>query len=226
MPAAGMIDDLLAISGLQHYAYCPRQWALIHIEEQWAESFFTADGQAFHKKSHDSSARERRGDLLIVRGLPVVSQKLGVTGVCDVVEFHRSPDGISIFGEEGLWLPYPVEYKRGSPKEHNADALQLCCQAMCLEEQLLCRIKEGSLFYGEPRRRQRISLDEDLRAEVRQALLEMQQLYQRGHTPRAKASKRCSACSLKELCLPKLPKQSSVKDYLQSGLGELQCENY
>lgn len=216
-----MTDDLLAISGLQHFLYCPRQWALIHVEQQWAESYFTADGQAFHKKTHDSTQRERRGDLLIVRGLPVTSRTLGVTGVCDVVEFHRDPEGVSIFGEEGTWLPYPVEYKRGRPKEHDADALQLCCQAMCLEEQLLCRIPEGSLFYGETRRRQRVALDDTLRGQVRQALEQMKTLYERGTTPNVKAAKRCSACSLKELCLPMRPRQMPVSEYLAMGLEDV-----
>ena len=216
----GKEKEYLQLSGLQHYFYCPRQWALIHIEQQWAESYFTADGQAFHRRTHDSAQRERRGDVLIVRGLPVSSKTLGVSGVCDVVEIHRSADGISIYGEQGLWQPYPVEYKRGSPKEHNADALQLCCQAMCLEEQLLCRIPEGSLFYGETRSRQRVTLDEALRGQVRETLAQMRQLYARGHTPNAKPSKRCTGCSLKELCLPRLQKQPSVADYLSEGLGD------
>lgn len=210
--------DPLAISGLQHFLYCPRQWALIHIEQQWAESYFTADGQAFHRKAHDGSQRERRGDLLIVRGLPVSSQKLGVSGVCDVVEFHRSPDGVALFGEDGLWMPYPVEYKRGKPKEHSADALQLCCQAMCLEEQLLCHIPEGSLFYGETRRRQPVLMDDSLRTLVTDSIRQMRQLYQRGTTPGAKPGKRCVSCSLQGLCLPRLPKQESVSSYLASGL--------
>lgn len=213
-----MSDELLAISGLQHYNYCPRQWALIHIEQQWSENYFTADGQAFHSRTHDSSQRERRGDTLIVRGLPVASQTLGMTGVCDVVEFHRSPDGIALHGETGLWQPYPIEYKRGRPKEHNADALQLCAQAICLEEQLLCRISEGSLFYGETRRRQRVELDDELRSQVIRVLEQMHRLFRRGHTPSVRPSKRCTACSLKELCLPKLSKQNSVSDYIAAGL--------
>lgn len=218
-------NEYLALSGLQHYYYCPRQWAMIHVEQQWAENYFTADGQTFHHRAHDGSQRERRGNVLTVRGLPVASQTLGVSGICDVVEFHLDSSGVSIFGEEGLWRPYPVEYKRGSPKEHNADAMQLCCQAMCLEEQLLCHIPEGSLFYGETRRRQRIALDEPLRRQVRETLAQMRQLYERGRTPKVKPSKRCAACSLKELCLPKLPKQMPVADYLASGLEEAPCEN-
>ncbi|MGN0478451.1 MAG: CRISPR-associated protein Cas4 [Hominenteromicrobium sp.] len=219
-----MSDQFLAISGLQHFAYCPRQWALIHIEQQWAESFFTADGQAFHQKAHDSEQRERRGDLLILRGLPVSSQKLGVSGICDVVEFRRSEGGVPLFGEEGLWQPAPVEYKRGQPKEHNADALQLCCQAMCLEEMLLCTILRGSLFYGQTRRRQGVEFTDSLRQEVTGMLAQMRSLYDRGRTPRAKPDKRCAACSLKARCLPELERRPKVSTYLQEALND-PCEN-
>lgn len=213
-------EDLLAISGLQHYLYCPRQWALIHLEQQWAESYHTADGQTFHQNAHDGVHRERRGGILTVRGLPVSSHTLGVSGVCDVVEFHRSDQGISLHGEEGLWLPYPVEYKRGRPKVHDADSVQLCCQAMCLEEQFLCNIPEGSLFYGETRRRLHVVFDASLRGKVTQALVQMHATYRRGSTPTAKPGHKCTGCSLKELCLPKINKCWSVSSYLAAGMEE------
>lgn len=213
-------ENLLAISGLQHYLYCPRQWALIHLEQQWAESYHTADGQIFHQNAHDGVHRERRGGILTVRGLPVASRTLGVSGVCDVVEFHSGNEGIPLQGEDGLWLPYPVEYKRGRPKTHNADSVQLCCQAMCLEEQLLCDIPEGSLFYGETRRRQKVVFDADLRKAVSQTLETMHASYRRGATPTAKPGSKCTACSLKELCLPKINKSPSVSSYLATGMEE------
>ena len=144
------------LSGLQHFPYCRRQWALIHIEQQWAENERTVDGQIFHSVAHDKARIEKRGDLLIIRGLHVKSARLGMSGICDVVEFHRADNGISLSSYAGLWQPYPVEYKKGLPKANEADELQLCAQAICLEEMLLCHITDGSLFYGENRRRKRV----------------------------------------------------------------------
>ena len=131
-------EDYIQLSGLQHFVFCRRQWALIHIEQQWAENYWTVDGDILHEKAHDPEKRERRGDLLITRGMPIHSPTLGVSGQCDVVEFRRDDYGAALRGEEGLWVPFPVEYKRGKPKEHQADELQLCAQAMCLEEMLSC----------------------------------------------------------------------------------------
>ena len=147
-------EEYLTLSGVQHYAFCPRQWALLFVEQQWQDNERTVDGSLMHARAHDETLLERRGDTLTARGLRVVSHALRVTGVCDVVEFHLDPGGISLPGQEGCWQPYPVEYKRGAPKSHDADELQLCGQAMCLEEMLLCEIPEGSLYYGETRRRQ------------------------------------------------------------------------
>ncbi len=121
-------EDFLAISGLQHFAFCRRQWALIHIEQQWQENLRTVEGHILHENAHDAFFTQKRGTVLISRGMAVQSRTLGVNGVCDVVELHASPDGVPIFGRGGNWLPIPVEYKRGSPKETDADRLQLCCQ--------------------------------------------------------------------------------------------------
>lgn len=209
---------MLQLSGLQHFIFCRRQWALIHIENQWKENLRTVEGNLMHARAHDEKQRERRGDLLILRGLPVFSRTLGVSGQCDVVEFHTDPEGVPLHGEDGLWRPYPVEYKRGKPKAHNADQMQLCAQAMCLEEMLCCFIPEGALFYGEPRRRTKIPFTEELRQAVRDALAEMHQLFQRGWTPRVKPTKSCNACSLKELCLPALTRHGSAAAYLQNAM--------
>ena len=208
-------EEYLQLSGLQHFSFCRRQWALIHMEQQWAENVRTTDGRILHEKAHDSSIREKRGDLIITRDMSIHSALLGVSGKCDVVEFHRGETGIPLPGQEGLWQPYPVEYKRGSPKMTNADRLQLCAQAMCLEEMLCCEISEAALYYGEIRRREIVDLDPDMREKVRALLTEMHELYQRHHTPKVKPSKGCNACSLKELCLPKLMKKRSVTDYLR-----------
>ena len=211
-------EEYLQLSGLQHFSFCRRQWALIHMEQQWAENLRTVDGRILHEKAHDGSQREKRADLLVTRDMSVHSPTLGVSGSCDVVEFHRCDGGISLAGQEGLWQPYPVEYKRGAPKVSDADRLQLCAQAICLEEMLCCAIPEGALYYGETRRREIVDLDEALRSRVRGLLGEMHDLYRRGHTPRVKPTKSCNACSLKERCLPKLMKKRSVADYLRENM--------
>ncbi len=215
-------EDWLQLSGLQHFTFCRRQWALIHIENQWAENFRTADGHLMHERVHDQEFRESRGDRLTVRGLAIRSAQLGISGQCDAVEFYRDPDGIPLRDREGLWQPYPVEYKRGKPKEDNADELQLCAQAMCLEEMLCCTVPEGALYYGEPRRRTVVLFTPELRQQVRDSLTEMHQLYQRRYTPKVKPSKACNACSLKDLCLPKLMSRKKVADYLSAAMEGLE----
>lgn len=211
-------EEYLQLSGLQHFSFCRRQWALIHIEQQWAENLRTADGRILHEKAHDGDSREKRGNLIITRDMHIHSPTLGISGSCDVVEFHRGTTGIPLNGQEGLWQPYPVEYKRGSPKITDADRLQLCAQAMCLEEMLCCDIPEGALFYGEIRRREVVDLDEDLRTQVTKLLAEMHDLYRRSHTPKVKPTKGCNACSLRELCLPKLARKRPVADYLRKSM--------
>lgn len=203
------------LSGIQHFAFCRRQWAIIHIEQQWAENYRTTAGELMHKKAHEEGSFEKRGDLMIVRGLRVSSRELGVNGQCDVVEFHRDESGIDLFGYDGKWRPVPVEYKRGVPKEDNADELQLCAQAVCLEEMLQTDILEGYLYYGENRRRSHVEFSGVLREELERVVKEMHELFQRGYTPRVKPSKKCKACSLEELCVPKLQKIASVREYIQ-----------
>ena len=214
-------EDFLQLSGLQHFRFCRRQWALIHVENQWAENFRTVDEAIMHQNAHDSEFRESRGDRIITRGVSIFSPTLGVSGQCDVLEYHRGDCGIPIKDRDGLWQPYPVEYKRGSPREDTGDALQLCGQAMCLEEMLCCDIPEGALYYGEIRRRIPVTFTQELRQEVRDLLMQMHDLYRRGYTPKVKPTKSCNACSLKELCLPKLMKARSVSDYLQNAMEEL-----
>ena len=213
-------EDFLQISGLQHFQFCRRQWALIHLEQQWAENLRTVEGELLHQRAHDASQRERRGELLMTRDMRVFSATLGLSGSCDVVEFKRCENGVPLSGMEGKYQPYPVEYKRGSPRTDHANHLQLCAQAMCLEEMLCCDIPEGALYYGEIRRREKVLFSEELRREVKNAAEEMRQLYQRGYTPKVRPSKSCNACSLKELCLPKLMKKKSVRNYLREHLEE------
>ncbi|MCI8914889.1 CRISPR-associated protein Cas4 [Pseudoflavonifractor sp. 60] len=214
-------EDWLQLSGLQHFAFCRRQWALIHIENQWAENYRTVDGHLMHEHVHDQGFRESRGDCLIVRGLAIHSAELGISGQCDVVEFHKDSAGIPLQNREGLWQPYPVEYKRGKPKANNADELQLCAQAMCLEEMLCCTASKGALYYGEPHRRTVVQFTPELRSQVQDNLTEMHELYKRRYTPKVKPSKACNACSLKELCLPRLMNRKKVADYLAAAMEEL-----
>ena len=211
-------DDCLMISGLQHFRFCRRQWALIHIEQQWAENLRTVEGELMHERAHDEGLRESRGDTIITRSLRVYSLTLGLSGQCDVVEFRRSAQGVPLAGHDGLWLPYPVEYKRGKPKDDGCDELQLCAQAMCLEEMLCCDIPKGALYYGETHRRSEVELTPELRDRVRSMLKEMHELYGRGYTPLVKPTKGCNACSLKELCLPKLMRGRSVSSYLRGAM--------
>lgn len=213
-------DDFLQLSGLQHFAFCRRQWALIHLENLWAENLRTTEGALLHERAHDASQRERRGDKLTLRGVRVSSGALGVSGTCDVLELHADPAGVPLAGTEGRWRPYPVEYKRGQAKENPADRLQLCAQAMCLEEMLCCDIPEGALFYGETRRRETVPFTPELRQQVRDSLAEMHALFRRGHTPKVRPGTFCNACSLKPLCLPKLLQKRSAAAYLTQALEE------
>lgn len=215
-------EDYLQLSGIQHFLFCRRQWALIHIESQWKENLRTTEGKILHERAHQEGLTESRGDMLIMRGLRVSSSRLGISGQCDVVEFHRDKLGVSIVNREGLWTVNPVEYKRGVPKVDQFDEAQLCAEAMCLEEMLNTDIPEGTLYYGETRRRIQIAFTEELRQIVVSSFEEMHRLFERGYTPKAKTGKWCNACSLKEICLPVLMKQESVRSYVEKML----CENY
>ncbi len=213
-------DDYLQMSGIQHFCFCRRQWALAYMEQQWAENQRTAEGHLLHEHCHDESFHEKRGDLLIVRGLRVISHRLRLSGTCDVVEFRNDPDGITLQKHSGHWLPYPVEYKHGSPKANDADRLQLCAQGMALEEMLVCDIPQGAIFYAETRRREKVELTAALREKTQKMADEMNDYFARGYTPKVKPGKYCNACSLKELCLPTLYRHSNVNDYIRSHLEE------
>jgi CRISPR-associated exonuclease Cas4 len=207
-----MDDELIAISALSHYSYCPRRCALIHIEQVWTENRFTAEGRIMHERVHDES-RESRGDIRIDYGVSLRSLHLGLIGKADVVEFHRQPDG--------AWLPFPVEYKRGKPKADDCDMVQLCAQAICLEEMLSVAIPEGALFYGQTRRRLDVVFDDALRQETEETARRARDLITSGRTPPPIYEKRCESCSLMADCLPKtIQKRRSVKGYLTRIIGE------
>ncbi len=213
-------DEFLQLSGIQHFAFCRRQWALAYLEMQWQENVRTVEGKLLHEKAHDASIKEKRGDLLIVRALPVHSREIGISGECDVVEFHKSKDGVPLFGQKEKYRVVPVEYKRGRPKKDDIDALQIAAQALCLEEMLCCEIPYGYIYYGETRHREKISFDDALRKKVRDLFLEMHKYDAQQYTPKVKRSKKCNACSLKDVCLPVLNQEISVKDYICRRIGE------
>ena len=213
-------EDFLQLLGIQHFAFCRRQWALAYIELQWQENVRTVEGKLLHEKAHDASVKEKRGDRIIVRALPVHSREIGISGECDVVEFYRSEKGVSLSGKEGRYQPVPVEYKRGSPKATDVDALQLTAQALCLEEMLCCDISYGYIYYGETRHREKIEFQPVLRTKVKDMFLEMHKYYDRRYTPKVKWSKSCNACSLKDLCMPVLNKNLSVTSYIENRLLE------
>lgn len=203
--------ELIPLSALQHYLYCPRQCALIHLEQIWTENIYTAEGRILHEKAH-SGTTEYRGDCKTATGLPLRSLVLGLSGQADVVEFHR---------RENVWHPFPVEYKRGRAKKHDADRVQLCAQALCLEEMLDVAVPEGALFYGASRRRQQVTFDKSLREGTRNTAEEVHALMQKGATPPPpRNTEMCAACSLQEQCLPRLVKHKA-SDYLRKVLENL-----
>lgn len=212
-------NDFLMLSGIQHFAFCRRQWALIHIEQLWEENLRTVEGNLLHENCHDGYSSESRKEVLISRGMPIFSRSLGASGVCDIVEFRKSTKGITLHGRKGIYTVYPVEYKHGEPKSSDIDILQLVAQAICLEEMLICEIFEGAIFYGKTKRRQKVLLTDELKERARGMFTEMHGYLERGYIPRVKPTKSCNACSLKNLCLPKLCKLKSVRDYLEQNLG-------
>lgn len=205
-------DEYIPISALQHYLYCPRQCALIHLERIWTENVFTAEGRQIHERAH-GNASEKRGDCKTVTGLLLHSTTLGLTGQADVVEFHR---------QDGLWQAYPVEYKRGRPKSGDADRVQLCAQALCLEEMLEGDIPEGALFYGKTRRRCVVAFDAALRERTVATVRAVQALLLQGDTPPPPPleviNSICPDCSLRDDCLPLAPRVSA-RHYLHTIAG-------
>jgi len=212
--------DFLMLSGLKHFRFCRRRWALVHLEQQWQENALTLEGHYMHERVHDDNFTELRGSVLLSRGMPVRSEMLKITGECDMVELHKNENGVPIQGREGLWQVYPVEYKHGEPDERGADELQLCAQAMCLEEMLVTEIPEGAIYYGKTRHRMTVALTEDLRKQTRDALTEMHRLFSQGYTPKAKWTRACKNCSLVEICLPKLEKRMRASEYVKHMLAE------
>jgi CRISPR-associated exonuclease Cas4 len=206
-------DNLIMLSALAHYFYCNRRCALIHIEQIWSENIFTAEGRIFHERVHEQEGETRAG-VRIERGMPLRSLRLGLVGVADVIEFHRLPNG--------GWRLFPVEYKRGKPKPDRCDEVQLCAQALCLEEMMGLAVPEGALFYGRTRRRHEVDFLPELRKATEEIAAAVRALLDAGITPPAVYDKKCKQCSLLEICLPKsLGRKRDINRYLSSALEDL-----
>jgi len=208
VPSVREDEDYLMLSGIQHFAFCPRQWALIHIEQQWQENVLTTEGNDIHRRVDDKEFDESRGDKRIVRSVPLVSERLRIRGIADMVELTKQQDdseeSIVLGNRDGLWRAAPVEYKRGKPKPDVRDAVQLCAQAICLEEMLRTSIPTGFIYYHEIRRRENIIFTDALRDRVEMLVASMWSLYEEARTPRAEYKKHCMQCSLLSKCKPKL----------------------
>ncbi|MEN8613803.1 CRISPR-associated protein Cas4 [Dehalogenimonas sp. THU2] len=221
-------DDLLPISALQHLAFCERQAALIHLEGEWQENKLTVEGHGLHDKVHEDDAEVRNG-VRLVRGLRVRSLEFGLVGAIDMLELtpvdSAEAGGVALPGLRGRFLPYIVEYKRGRPKLDHCDEIQLCAQALCLEEMLGASIAESAFFYGTPRRRHAVTLDMDLRAETGRLAVRLREIIDSGQTPPPEYAPRCQNCSLIDLCLPQAPRQEgSVSRYLKRTINEVTSE--
>lgn len=197
-------EELLPLSGIQHFLFCRRQWALIHVEQQWKENLLTVEGKLLHRQVDKPFFVESRSGVITTRSVPVASYRLGLSGVCDLLEFTESSEGVSLPGREGAFQPAPVEYKRGREKHTPIDEAQLCAQAICLEEMLSIHIPAGWLYYGETHHRVQVELNPGLRKLVVEMAEEMHKYFSRGYTPRVKTSKACRSCSLADICLPEL----------------------
>jgi CRISPR-associated exonuclease Cas4 len=218
-------DDLLPLSALQHLLFCERQCALIHLEQIWVENPLTAEGRQLHERV-DAGQGESRGDVHVARALPLRSFRLGLSGKADAVEMYRptgDETGAELPGLAGRWRPFPVEYKRGKPKSHRADEVQLCAQALCLEEMLGTPVPAGALFYARTRRRLDVVFDPALRQLTEETAVRLHRLIAAGRTPPPVREPKCDQCSLLEVCMPDAPRKS-VRTYLANALRQAAAE--
>lgn len=213
-------EKFLQISGVQHFSFCRRQWALIHVEQQWEENILTAEGRVEHHRVHDNKIADIRNGKITMHGLKIHSNRLGVSGECDAVEFLPVNDGITLHDRNGQWAVVPVEYKHGTTKSNDCDRLQVTIQAMCLEEMFSCKIEKAYIFYFENRRREEVFLNSEIRKSAEDTLAEMHCYMEKKYTPKVRPSNDCNNCSLKDLCIPQLQKKQSVSDYIKSYVEE------
>lgn len=218
-------DDYLTVSGIQHFAFCPRQWALIHIENQWNDNVLTVEGQHVHERVDDMQFDETRGDLRIVRSMPIVSHRLRIRGIADMVEFRRvaefSDESVALRDRDGYWTVSPIEYKRGRPKPDDRDIVQLCAQSLCLEEMMRVSISRGAMYYAQTHRREYVDLGDDIRERVEALVRSMRSHYEQAATPAAVLKSHCKQCSLLDICQPKLSSKGarSAADYVSRSIG-------
>lgn len=213
-------DELKQISALQHLMFCKRQCYLAYIELIWVENKHTTEGHVFHERVHGNESGFKN-DVYIVRGISLVSKKFGITGQADAVEFHQANEGHILPNKNGFWRPYPIEYKKGKPKTDSCDEVQLCAQALCLEEKYNIQIVEGALFYGEINRRSVVVFNESLRNKTINLIQELHELYKLEMRPKPIYSKKCEQCSLKDECLPETFEKKSALDYIKANISAL-----
>lgn len=216
-------DDMLMLSGIQHFRFCPRQWALIHIEQQWADNRLTVEGELIHKHVDDPFYRQKCGDYITLRSVSIASHRLGLYGITDIVELHPAEDDINVITHPrypGLWLPYPIEYKHGKPKKNQEDEVQLAAQAMCLEEQYGIKVNYGAIFYAEIHHRVEVSISKELRDIVINCADLMHEVYSSGKLPPITRGKFCEKCSINNICMPKSADCTKVAHYLKKNLYE------
>ena len=216
-------DDMLMLSGIQHYRFCPRQWALIHIEQYWDDNRLTMEGSLMHKHADDPFYRQKCGDYISLRSVNIASHQLGLYGVTDVVELHPSDDMINSITHPrytGHWLPYPVEYKHGKPKRHEEDEVQLAAQVMCLEEQYNIHINYGAFYYAELRHRIEVEITENLRSIVVDCAQQMHKIFLSGTIPPIQRGRHCDKCSFNNICMPSSVDCTKVSYYLKKNLYE------
>ena len=216
-------DEMLMLSGIQHFVFCPRQWALIHIEQQWAENRLTMEGNILHEKVDDPFYRQKNGDVITLRSLHVASKKLGLYGITDAVELIPSDsfeNSITHNRYKGFWKLYPVEYKRGKHKPDERDEVQLAAQAMCLEEMYDINIPFGALYYNEEKHREKVAISEQLRKTTERCAIQMHEIFKSGVIPKVVKTSHCRNCSLIDICLPETERRQQVSTYLNRNLYE------
>lgn len=216
-------DDMLMLSGIQHYRFCPRQWALIHIEQQWVDNRLTVEGTSLHTHVDDPAYRQKCGGYICLRSVNIASHELGLYGLSDIIELHPAEDETNSITHPkypGHWWLYPVEYKHGRPKKDEVDEVQLAAQAMCLEEQYGIHISQGAFYYHEIRHRSEVDITDYLRDMVRKIAEEMHVIFKSGQLPAIKKDKHCRRCSLKDICMPNTSTLPAVSTYLKHNLYE------
>ena len=214
------MEESIQISGIQHYMYCRRSWALLYIENMWKDNYLTLDGDAVHEKVHDTNVKESRKDVFYERGVYISSEKYNLSGQCDLIEYHKNKNGILLKGKDDLWVIVPTEYKHGNGDSIDYDKYQLIAQMICLEEMFLTKIEYGYLYYKKSNKRIKIENTEEIKKELKKIISEMQDLMKRKYTPKIRKNKKCKNCSLLEICNPQVSNLKNIKSYMKEVIDE------